>query len=260
MSRKTTIEVKSLSFGYRNAAKLLNDINFSLCEGDVMTLLGPNGSGKSTLLSCVMSFITDYDGEINICGKDVKSYSARKIASLAAFVPQLSQLAFDYCVKDFIVMGRNAYLGYFEQPSKSDYEIVDKYQQLLGISALSDRSISELSGGERQLVYIARALVQEPKIIILDEPTSALDYGNSIKMIDIINKLRCIGYTIIMTSHNPNHPLAVGGYVAILNREHKFYFGTVDATLNSDILSRLYDTNIRIIYLEEVGKWLCVNL
>lgn len=260
MNRKKTIEVKSLSFGYRDTTKLLNDVNFSLCEGDVMTLLGPNGSGKSTLLSCIMNFITDYDGKINICGKDVKSYSARKLASLVAFVPQLNELAFDYCVKDFIVMGRNAYLGYFEQPSKEDYEIVDKYQQLLGISALSDRSISELSGGERQLVYIARALVQEPKIIILDEPTSALDYGNSIKMIDIINKLKCIGYTIIMTSHNPNQPLEIGGYAGILNREHEFYFGTVEEILNGDILSKLYDTNIQIIYLEEVRKWLCVNL
>jgi len=251
------LQIDNLSFSYKNKS-VLNDISLNLNQGDVLSLLGPNGSGKTTLLNCIIRFLSDYKGTIYINGYDTKKMTPRELASIIAYVPQIGAVSFDFSVKEFIVMGRCPYIGIFEQPKKIDYEIVDEKMSILGIYDLWDQGIDELSGGERQLVYIARALVQEPKIILLDEPTSALDYGNSIKILKMIKKLSVSGYTIVLTCHNPEYPFLLGGKTAAIFENKNFIYGDTVDILKSELLSELYRISITIKYLEDYNKYICI--
>jgi len=251
------LQIDNLSFSYKNKY-VLEDISINLNQGDVLSLLGPNGSGKTTLLNCIIRFLPNYKGNIYVNGDDTKKITQRKLALIIAYVPQISAVTFDFTVREFVVMGRCPHVGIFEQPKGVDYEIVDEKLTILGIYNLLNQGIDELSGGERQLVYIARALVQEPKIILLDEPTSALDYGNSIKILKMIKKLSLSGYTIVLTCHNPEYPFLLGGKTAAIFENKKFMYGNTVDILKSELLSELYGISISIKYLEDFDKYICI--
>lgn len=250
--------VSDLSFVYRKGKKVLEGISFSIEQGDMLTILGPNGSGKTTLLNCLLKNNMQYGGEIKLFGRDLKTYRTKEYASLVAYVPQLTRLNFEYTVEDFVVMGVNPHKSFFAQPHNDDYNMVNQCLDLLGIRHLSSRMMSEISGGERQLAYIARALVQQPKVIIMDEPTSALDYSNQHKVIQILKKLNQDGYTIILTSHNPEYAFMLGGYVGMIFRGAPFQFGAVDILMNDANLSKLYNANVKVKYIPEYDVKICV--
>lgn len=254
------IKVSDLSFAYRKGRKILKNVNFTVHQGDVLTILGPNGSGKTTLLNCLLTNNTKYQGIIELFGRNLTTYPTKEYAANVAYVPQLARLNFEYTVEEFVLMGVNPHKSFFEQPHSQDYEIVRKSLELLGISHLSSQLMGEISGGERQLAYIARALTQQPKIIIMDEPTSALDYSNQYKVIQILKQLNREGFTVILTSHNPEYAFMLGGYVGMIYRNELFQFGPVDDLMTDNNLSRLYDTDIRVKDLPEYHTQVCVRI
>ncbi len=254
------LDIKNLTFGYPDCSPVLKDISFTIEKGSVVTILGQNGTGKTTLLNCILGFQKKYSGSIQVMGKTIQSYTRRELASMIAFVPQLSSIQFDYTVKEFILMGFTPQIGVFGTPDKSMYKQVDETLEMLGLIHLMNRSIRTLSGGELQLTYIARALSQQPQIIILDEPTSALDYAKGYMVLDLIKRLKKQGYTIIFTCHNPDYSFYFMDTTAALLRSGDFYFGKTSDIASESLLSKIYDTNIRIITLSEYGLKKCLYL
>ena len=254
------LELRNLSFSYSKNDELLKNISFSLYPGDILTILGQNGSGKSTLVNCILGHINNFSGNIFLKGRENSLYTIKELSQIIAYVPQLTDISFDYTVEEFVLMGRNPHLGYLSLPTKNDYDIVDKILSELNIKKLAYRCINNLSGGERQLVYIAKALVQQPEIIILDEPTSALDYANSIKIINLLNKLsKEFNYTIIMSCHNPEYPFVFKSKTIAIYKNEGFIFGDTLEILNKDSLTRIYGVDVQPLFLEKYNQYVCVS-
>lgn len=254
------VEVEALSFTYHRDSHVLRNVSFSLAQGQAMTILGPNGAGKTTLLNCILRNAGNYQGEIRLFGKRIQQYSTREFAATAAYVPQLTHLSFDYSVAEFVLMGTNPHHRLFDLPNERDYEVTRQCLEDLGIRHLEHRYMGEISGGERQLAYIARALAQQPKIIIMDEPTSALDYSNQFKVIQILKGLTAKGFSVMLTSHNPDYAFMLSGMVGMLYRDGSFDFGPVKARMTDQNLSQMYGTPIRVYELESLHTSICVRL
>lgn len=230
------IEVDRLSFGYEKNKLVLNDLSCAFEQGRVIALLGRNGSGKSTFLDCLMG-ANDYQGTIRIDGNDIKTLSSRAFAKAVAYIPQSSQINIDYTIEDFVSFGRNPHISFGASPSKEDWEIVRQSLERCGISDLTKKSINKVSGGERQLAFIARALAQESPVIVMDEPTAALDFGNQQKLFRIITSLsKEEGKTILFTTHNPNHLLHIDCDVFSVGN------GKIEpiAQLTKEVVERIY--------------------
>ena len=198
------INVRNLSFGYEKSKYVLKDVSLDFGYGKIIALIGKNGSGKSTFLDCLLG-VNEFFGKITIDNRDIKELSDKEYARLVSFIPQSVQINIDYSIKDFISFGRNPYLKVGQTPSDNDFKLVEQNAKKCGIIDLLDKNINKVSGGERQLAFIARALTQETPIIIMDEPTAALDFGNQQRLFKIMKELTNEGKTIIFTTHNPNH-------------------------------------------------------
>ncbi len=253
------LEVKDLAFAYhKNAREIIHDVNIQLEAGEVLTILGPNGAGKSTLLNCLANLLKPTRGQILLNGKSHAEMSYREVAQILGYVPQNHTATYSYLVRDFVVMGRSPHLGLMERPGKKDYAIADKVIRELGIEKYADRPYTEISGGERQQALIARAITQEPQIIMFDEPTNHLDFGNQLRTITKIHDLAKKGYAVIMTTHMPNHAIMLGGKTAILNRGGTLICGRTEEIINDDTLRDIYQVDVRVIDIPEAGGKVCV--
>jgi iron complex transport system ATP-binding protein len=252
------LEVKDLSYRYYNSRTIFHDVNFSLCKGEVLSILGTNGAGKSTLLNCIANLFKPQSGEIRLNDKPMAEMSMRDVAKVIGYVPQIHTPAYAYTVREFTVMGRTPYIGAFAKPSKEDYRIADEALERMNIGHLSGKAYTEISGGERQQVTIARVIAQQPQIILLDEPTAHLDYGNQYRVMQMIKRLADEGFALIMTTHNPDHAILLDGKVAILNREGLLRVGSAAETLQKETLSTLYGLNIKTVYDEDAKRNICV--
>ncbi len=253
------LEVRNLSYGYQKNHLLFRDVNFSSEKGEIFAILGANGAGKSTMMNCIANLLNPLEGEILLNGKPLPELSIREVSRIIGYVPQMHTAAYGYEARDFVVMGRAPYLNFFQQPSKKDYALVDETLEELGIAKLAHRPYTKLSGGERQQVSIARAIVQQPDIIMLDEPTNHLDYGNQLRMMHLIQKLSKKGYTIIITSHMPDHVLLLGGKVGILNTDGSFLTGKGEEIITEENLRRIYQVDVYLTYMKELGRKVCVS-
>lgn len=252
------VQCDNINFSYDGKRQILNNVSFSIEKGQLVTLLGPNGVGKSTLLNCITGLLKPQGGKVFLDGGDIFSLSRKSIARKIAYVPQKNNVPFDYLVKEFVVMGRTAHLGILTPPSEHDYKLVDDALLKLGIADLAERQINELSGGEQQKACIARALVQEPALVILDEPTAALDYGNQIKVLNLIKELLGLGFAVIQTTHNPDHCLMLGGHVAILDASGNLEMGKCSDIMTEKKLTDVYNTDLRLVYIKAIGRETCV--
>ena len=253
------IEVQDLSFSYSRAVPVFQNVSFSVEPGQVMSLLGPNGAGKSTLLNCIAGLATPTKGSVTVHGKPVSTYSPRALAKHIGYVHQHIGVTYDYSVREYLVMGAAPRVGMFATPKEEDYARVEAAIVDLSLQKLADRPVSHLSGGERQRVAVARAIVQDPEVILFDEPTSALDYGNQIRVMRTIRALSERGYAVVMTTHNPDQPILLGGKVAMLNADGTLAVGDADSTLTSERLSELYGTELHLVFVDEVDRIACVS-
>ena len=253
------INADSICFSYTpNGRQILRDVSLTLEEGQIMSILGPNGAGKSTLLNLLATLNVPNSGTIKLCGKNTAEMKPREVASILSYVPQTHTPAFSYTVFHFVLMGRAPKVGIFEKPKAEDFAVVEKVLDEVGISALADKPYTEISGGERQQATIARALVQEPKAILFDEPTAHLDYGNQLKTLRVIKNLKEKGYAVIITTHNPDHAIMLGGTTAILDRSGHLTVGDSSQIITEDTLREVYCTDLKLVYMEDVGRYVCL--
>lgn len=240
------MEIKDIICGYGNR-KVVNGISITVESGEILCLLGPNGVGKTTLFKSLLGFLKVKGGKVMIDGQDISKWSRKKLAQFVGYVPQAHNSSFEFKVLDVVVMGRAAYIGAMSSPSKKDIEIAEESLRTLGIYFLKDRVYTEISGGERQMVLLARALTQQPKILIMDEPTSNLDYGNQVRLLQQVNELAKKGLSIIMTTHSPDHAFLCSSKVALLERNNKFKVGSVNDIVTERNLKEAYGVNVSIV-------------
>lgn len=234
-----TIEARNLSIGY--PGRLVGEkLSIRVTEGEVLALLGPNGGGKTTLLKTLLGVLSPRAGQISLAGKDLNAVSHRERARLIGYVPQVHSGTFAFSVETVVLMGRTAHGSLFARPTAHDREVTLRALDRFGISALAERSYTEISGGERQLVLLARALAQEPRFIVLDEPTASLDFGNQGKVMREIRALSEAGLGVLFTTHDPNHALRAAHRAYLLRSGECLADGPVSDVLTIERLEALY--------------------
>ena len=246
------LAVESLAFGYppRTVGR---EVSFTLGAGEVMCVLGPNGSGKTTLLRTLLGLLPLHEGKILFNGKDFSSFPRREIARIAGYVPQAHSPYFAYSVRDMVLMGRSAHLGTFSVPGIHDREVAARVLESLGISPLADRPVTEISAGERQLALVARALAQEPRLLVMDEPTASLDFGNQVRVLERIAALAAGGISILFSTHDPDHAFLAAQRALLLAEGRVLALGTPREVIRADTLQRLYHVAVRVVPLEGGG-------
>ena len=233
------VSFQQVALGYREHP-VLQEINFTVQSGEICCLLGANGCGKTTLIRTLLGLLPVLEGTITLAGKPLREWSAATLAQQVAYVPQGSGTPFSYTVLDMVSMGRCAHLGLFSSPGQRDIQLARDALDTLGISHLAQRHFPTLSGGERQLVLIARAVVQQPQLLVMDEPAASLDFGHQITLLKRIRQLKTAGMTVLMSTHHPIHARAVADTVVTLSPQKGALQGTPGAMLNSTSLSQLY--------------------
>ncbi len=252
--------VEKLSFSYDEDTPLWKDVSLTVETGGIYSILGANGAGKSTLLRCIIGFQQPWSGKVWIeeQGKRYDSYTdAKKFTQLIGYVPQLQQTPYSFTVRDYVVMGRAPHLGLFQKPGKEDYELTDDILQEMGIYDLKNRPINSLSGGQQRQATIARAIVQEPRIIVMDEPTNHLDYGNQQRVMDIIRKLSAKGIAVLLTTHMPNQAIYLGQQTGILHNG-TLASGAAEKIITEEALRNLYQMSVHMVYVPEAGRKICI--
>lgn len=252
-----SICVERVSFSYRSK-QVLQEVSFAQLQPGLLCLLGPNGVGKSTLFRCMLGLLPGYTGHIRINGSDARHLSAAELASHIAYVPQSHSPAFSYSVMDMVLMGTSSRISVFSVPGRKERRLAEEALELVGITGLSGRSFMHLSGGERQLVLIARALAQQARILIMDEPTANLDYGNQLRVLDRVKRLTQSGYTIIQSTHNPDQALLFGDQVLALREGRVFASGVPSEVIHEELLQSLYDVDIQLERLYEGRISVCI--
>jgi iron complex transport system ATP-binding protein len=219
VNQDVAISLTGLSFGYGPVAPaVLQNVSLDIPSGAVTAILGPNGSGKTTLLHLVLGLLNPSAGEIRIDGQAQAGYSRRELSRRIGLVPQNETLAFNLNVLEYVLLGRAPYLGLLEQPGEEDQRAAFEALESAGLAPLWQRSMPSLSGGERQLAAISRALAQEPRILLMDEPATHLDVANARRIAHVIRRLRDRGRTVVFSTHAPDAAAALADHVVLLRR------------------------------------------
>jgi iron complex transport system ATP-binding protein len=253
MEKNIFFEFRCADLGYGNR-KVISTIDFTIGADSITCVLGPNGVGKTTLFRSMLGFIPPLSGEILLNGKKLSNYPAKVFAKMVAYVAQNHTAPFPYKVKEIVLFGRAAHLGLFSSPGKADQVIADRYIDWLGITHLANRNFAELSGGERQLVLVARALAQEARFIIFDEPTSNLDYGNQLNVIQTLKSLNKSSIKILVATHSPDHAFMLGASVIFLNKGKAIYSGKPENAITPENLKEIYGVDVQIFNVQENGQ------
>ena len=246
------LAVDSLAFGYPHHT-VGRGVSFALDAGEVMCILGPNGSGKTTLLRTLLGLLPLREGKIRFNGENLHSLPRRDVARIAGYVPQAHQPYFAYSVRDMVLMGRSAHLGTFSMPGTHDREVAARVLESLGISQLADRPVTEISAGERQLALVARALAQEPRLLVMDEPTASLDFGNQVRVLERIAALAAGGISILFSTHDPDHAFLAAQRALLLAEGRVLALGAPREVIRADTLQRLYHVAVQVVPLEGGG-------
>jgi len=244
---KTLIKLEDISFTYSSENNnVLRTLSLEVQKGDITAILGPNGIGKTTLLHLILGWISADSGTIYLAGKKLEEYSRREMGKLIGLVPQDEHITFEYSLLEYVLLGRTPHLHSLESPGKRDYEIAMKSLEKVGMATLANRPVTHLSGGEKQLVLVARSLAQEPKILLLDEPMSNLDLANKIRLIEVLRSLKEEGVTILFTSHEPEVAAGISDYLILMGSDNTIEHGITRTVLNSESLSRIYGVTVKV--------------
>lgn len=245
------IQTIDLHCGY-GKKNILSDININIKKGEITCILGRNGAGKTTLFKTILGLIPPLQGTITFNGKPIQMFSQKELAKEISYVPQAHGTPFPFSVKDVVTMGQFAHTsGLFGMPDKQNKEIAIECIHTLGIKDLGNRSFSELSGGEKQMVLIARAMAQQPKFIAMDEPTSNLDIGNQIKVMKIALQLKEKGYGLIINTHSPEHVMNYADKVVLLKDGKIKAEGDPAKIMNSALVSEIYNTRVELLVAQK---------
>lgn len=242
------LEARALAYGYGN--RLVGDrADLAVGAGDVVCLLGPNGGGKTTLFKTMLGLLKPLGGAVTLGGEPLAALSRARIARAVAYVPQAQTGYFPFAVEDVVLMGRTAYLGPFARPGKRDRAAARAALDRLGIADLADKDYTRISGGQRQLTLIARALAGEAKLLVMDEPTASLDFGNRARVLERIAGLAREGTGILLSTHEPDHAFLCADRVALLRPGKPLEVGVPDAILTEDALAGTYGVEVTVAAL-----------
>ena len=240
------LEACSLAIGH-GQRRVGAELGFAMAAGEVLCLLGPNGSGKTTLFRTLLGLLAPLAGEVRVLGQPVAHWSRSAFARHVGYVPQAHAGIFPFSVEDVVLMGRAARIGRFATPAQHDRDLAQHCLQTLGIAHLRQRIYTAISGGERQLVLIARALAQEPVLLVMDEPTASLDFGNQIRVLETIDQLRQQGMAVLMSTHQPEHALRIADRIALLGNGRLLAIGAPASTATPARLAALYGVSERAV-------------
>jgi iron complex transport system ATP-binding protein len=238
-----TLSGHALSIGYPDRV-VGRGLDVALRQGEVLALLGPNGCGKTTLLRTLLGLLPPKSGEVRVDDAPLAAYSLRERARRIAYVPQSHVATFAFSVETVVLMGRTAHRNLFSRPSAADRAVAARSLTRFGISTLAERPYTMISGGERQLVLLARALAQEPQFVILDEPTASLDFGNQGKVMREVRALAASGHGVLFTTHDPNHALRTADRALLMRAGEPIADGPVASVLTRERLEALYGAPI----------------
>lgn len=253
-----SIDVKDLSFSYKKGSPVLYDVSFHLKRGDFICLLGPNGVGKSTLFKCMLGLLKGYGGTIEIEGEDIRKLSQKQLARKVAYIPQSTAPVFNYTIADVVLMGTTSLTSGFSSPGKREMDYVDKALETLNIQHMRDRLFMNISGGERQLVLIARALAQQANILFMDEPTANLDYGNQIRVLEQVHQLSRRGYTVIQSTHNPEQAFLFADEVLAVKNGTVAAQGKPNEVMDAALIGELYGIEAEVLSIKNDKMRVCV--
>lgn len=239
------LEVENGCFGYPKQEEILKNINLHLEKGHILSVLGPNGIGKTTLLKCMIGLLPWISGRSLLNGTDLCKMKSKDIWNTISYIPQAHSFSFSYTGLEMVMLGRSSHLGLFEQPSAQEIELAEDMMEKVGITRLAGKDCNRMSGGELQMVLIARALINEPELIILDEPETGLDFHNQILVLNMIERLAHEeGISAIMNTHYPTNAMSIADEAFMMNRKGDRFYGTTDSILNEHNISRSFDVNV----------------
>lgn len=239
-----SLSVEQLQFAYRNCFQVLRGVSFTAESGEFLSVLGPNGCGKSTLFRCILGILPGYTGEVLVDGDDIRTMTTRERAQRIAYIPQTHRPTFGYTVLDTAMMGINRQLSPLANPGKEQVQQAWEALCHVGVEHLAERNFTHLSGGEQQLVLVARAIAQQADILIMDEPTSALDYGNQIRVLERVRQLAQEGYTVLLSTHNPQQAMAFSDRILAISNGSVIADGVPDRMLTPELMQKLYRIDV----------------
>jgi len=240
------IEARNVGFSYETKP-ILKDIDLVIRKGEIVSLLGPNGSGKSTLLKVLLGLLKPRGGSIRLKGREIHQTSPKEIARQIAYVPQIHRGSFPYKVIDVVLMGRLPHKPFFFSYNGKDIDIANEKLERLSIRHLADRPYTEISGGERQLTLIARAMAQGAEMFFMDEPATGLDYGNQLRLLEQIISLAREGYTFIKSTHSPEHAFWLSDRSVMIKDGTIIGDGKTDTIVNNESLFDLYQAKVSVV-------------
>lgn len=252
-----SIVVDKLSFSY-GSREVLKNVSFTAEYGQFLSVLGPNGVGKSTLFRCMLGILKPKSGGTIIDGAEVSGLTAAELAKRIAYIPQSHSPVFNFSVFDMVLMGTTAQTGHFSSPGAKQAARVEAALEKLGISHLRDRGYGELSGGERQLTLIARAIAQQAKIFVMDEPSASLDFGNRIRVMQTMRDLAREGYCVIQSTHDPDQAYLWSDKILALHGGGVLAWGTPREIMTSDLVSRLYGVGVEVCRVGDGDLRVCI--
>jgi len=245
------LEAHALGYGYPGRA-VGRGLHLALAPGEVLCVLGPNGGGKTTLFRTLLGLLPAQEGEVRLDGGALAALPRAEIARRLGYVPQGHVAPFAFTVRDAVLMGRTAHIGLFAAPGAADRAAADDAIRALAIEALAGRYVTELSGGERQLAMIARALAQGARVLVLDEPTASLDFGNQVRVLREIRRLAAEGYAVVFSSHDPSQAFLAAGRVLLLAHGGMLRQGTPDEVITAENLRAVYGVEVRVATVDGV--------
>jgi iron complex transport system ATP-binding protein len=248
---RSLIAFQNVSYTYPAGEKpVMEGLNLDINAGTITAVLGPNGAGKTTLLHLALGWLHPSPGQVELYGEPLKNFSRRELGKWIGLVPQSENTPFEYSLLEYVLLGRTPYLAPLAMPEEPDVAIAAEKLDEVGLKGLHSRTMTSISGGERQLVLIARALTQQPKILLLDEPTSHLDLNNKGRLVQLLRQLQARGVTIIFTTHEPDVASALATHMVLMRKGEILKTGTSSEVMTGENLSALYNMPIQVKKLD----------
>ena len=239
------IQVRDVEFSY-GKQEVLKGISCCMEKGEFVCVLGANGCGKTTLLKSILAFLTPQHGQVLLYGKDIHQMDERERARKIAYIPQYHTPPFPFTVRDVVLMGRTPHLSRICRPTEKDCRIADESMERLGIAHYANKSYTALSGGQRQMVVIARALAQQPDLLIMDEPTASLDFGNQYLVLAQVKKLAREGMGVLMVTHNPDHAFYCADRIIAMEDGKILSMGDAGKVINEAVMKAVYHMPVKV--------------